>query len=99
MRLSANAAVVVAMEEERSSKTTSTGGSPPALARRNRAAANRLFVAVAASGCFSAWKSAFLEPLDRQIADDAEILSNPAPAGRLIFFQGAVGLALAGSST
>jgi hypothetical protein len=36
--------------------------------------------AAAATGSFSAWKSAFQEQLDRQFEDIAENLSNPAPA-------------------
>jgi orotidine-5'-phosphate decarboxylase len=39
-----------------------------------------LFPAAAATGSFSAWKSAFQEQLDRQIEDIAENLSNPRPA-------------------
>ncbi len=39
-----------------------------------------LFPAAAATGSFSAWKSAFSEQLDRQIEDIAENLSNPKPA-------------------
>jgi orotidine-5'-phosphate decarboxylase len=38
-----------------------------------------LFPAAAATGSFSAWKSAFSEQLDRQIEDIAENLSNPKP--------------------
>jgi hypothetical protein len=55
---------------------------PPSRRRRCASAVlpKALFPAAAATGSFSAWKSAFSEQLDRQIEDIAENLSNPKPA-------------------